>query len=160
MTRLCVGIDIGGTNLKAGLLTNKGTLLEEHHIPLEEADKTEQGILDATLNGLKKLLAISGFGLDSIVGIGIGAAGVIDNKKGIITKSPNFPAWNNFAFTKRLFRQNWAACLVTMENDVNAIARGEQWCGALKGENNFIAMALGTGLGGALCFGWDTSGPA
>ncbi len=150
MTRLCVGIDIGGTNLKAGLLTNKGTLLEEHHIPLEEADKTEQGILDATLSGLKKLLAISGFGLDSIVGVGIGAAGVIDNKKGIITKSPNFPAWNNFAFTKRL-SDKLGGMLVTMENDVNAIARGEQWCGALKGEKNFIAMALGTGLGGALC---------
>lgn len=151
MTKLCVGIDIGGTNLKAGLLTNKGTLLEEYMCQLEEEDKSEDGIVKRCEDVLNKLMSISGFGKDSIVGVGIGVAGVIDDKNGIITKSPNFPLWNDFAFAKRL--SDLTGFLVTMENDVNAVARGEQWCGAVKGEDSFLAMAIGTGLGGAICLG-------
>ena len=149
MTKLCVGIDIGGTNLKAGLLTNKGTMLEEYRCQLEVEDKTEEGMVNLCDKVVNKLMSISGFGTDSIVGVGIGVAGVIDDKNGIITKSPNFPEWNDFPFARLLSERT--DLLVTMENDVNAVARGEQWCGAVKGENSFLAMAIGTGLGGAIC---------
>ena len=74
MTKLCVGIDIGGTNLKAGLLTNRGTMLEQYMLQLEEKDKSEDGILKATHKAVKKLLSTSGFGNESIVGVGIGCA--------------------------------------------------------------------------------------
>ncbi len=149
MTKLCVGIDIGGTNLKAGLLTNRGTMLEQYMVQLEEADKSEAGIVEAVRLAVKKLLSASGFGKDSIVGVGLGAAGVIDEQKGIITKSPHFPEWKDFPLIERLSAR--IGLPVTMENDVNAIARGEKWCGAVKGEKHFLCMAIGTGLGGAIC---------
>lgn len=151
MTKLCIGIDIGGTNLKSGLMTDKGTMLEEHMIQLEEENKSEDGIIDVASKAIDKLLSVSGFSRDSIIGVGIGAAGVIDHKKNIITKSPHFPLWKDFAFGTRL--SDRTDMMVAMENDVNAVARGEQWCGAVKGEKNFLTMAIGTGLGGAICLG-------
>jgi glucokinase len=149
MTKLCIGIDIGGTNLKAGLLTDRGTLLEEHMLQLGENDKSEEGMVQACASTVEKLLAVSGFGQDSVIGVGIGAAGVIDAESGYITQSPNFPSWKNFALAKRLGER--LNMLVSLENDVNAVARGEQWCGAVNGEKNFLCMAIGTGLGGAIC---------
>ena len=149
MKALCVGMDIGGTNLKAGLLTERGEMLERCMVRVVEEDKSEEGIINAAERALIKLFSVSGFGADSIIGVGVGCAGVIDTFNGIITKSPHFPAWKDFAFAARLSGR--IGLPVKLENDVNAIARGEKWCGAAVGEDNFICMALGTGLGGAIC---------
>lgn len=147
MNKLVIGIDIGGTNLKAGLLTEGGTLIEERLVELEDKHKTEEGMVEACRKASKKLMNLSGFGVESVAGVGLGVAGVIDS--GVITESPNFPAWKNFALGARLSEQ--LGIPVALENDVNAVARGEQWCGAVKSEKNFLCMAIGTGFGGAIC---------
>ncbi len=148
-----IGIDIGGTNLKAGLLTENGQLLATEKYLLEESDKTEAGILDATEAIVSNILKSNDVSLDGLIGVGLGIAGVIDTAQGIITESPNFPKWHDFEFSKRLSERLQRP--VAIENDVNAIARGEAWQGACRNERHFFAMALGTGLGGAVFLNGD-----
>ena len=150
---LVIGIDIGGTNLKAGLLTEDGKRLATVQSLLEEEEKTEAGILDATEAIVDKLLKKQGISTESLLGVGLGIAGVIDTAQGLVTEAPNFPLWHDFEFarllTERLKRP------VAVENDVNAIARGEAWLGACRDTRHFIALALGTGLGGAVFLDGD-----
>jgi len=149
MKKYCVGLDVGGTNLKAGLLSTRGKLLDQFVMPLIDKDKTEAGMVKAAERTSRQLLKRSNLEVEDLVGIGIGIAGVIDGRQGIITQSPQFPLWKNFALSGKLSSR--LGLPVVMENDVNAIGRGEQWVGAVRGENNFIGLAIGTGLGGVIC---------
>ncbi|RJO66110.1 MAG: ROK family protein [Myxococcales bacterium] len=149
MPGLCVGIDIGGTNLKAGLLTPDGRMLDTCKHQLTPEEKSEAGAVSAMKHIFSELLGRSGLGPDGLLGVGLGVAGIIDDKLGVITQAPQFPLWRNFALVERLSKA--IGLPVAMENDVNAIARGEKWCGAAVDVDNFICMAIGTGLGGALC---------
>lgn len=143
-----IGMDIGGTNLKAGLLGPDGRLAHQAVLALKPEDKSEAGIVAAVGRAVESLRATAGLAASDLKGVGIGVAGVIEAERGLVTDSPNFPLWKNFPFAERL---NTALKLpVAIENDVNAVALGEQVYGAAKGERHFLCMALGTGLGGAL----------
>lgn len=148
MPACCVGIDIGATNLKAGLLTRQGKLITQQVVRLTKKDKSEAGIVAAVANMVERLAQENRIAVRELLGVGIGVAGVIEARAGLITDSPNFPAWKNFPLAERLSQALHLP--VTIENDVNAVALGEHFAGATKGVPNFLCMALGTGLGGAI----------
>jgi len=97
------------------------------------------------------------------VAIGLGAAGMIDVRKGVVLLSPNFPDWQQVPLARLVNEQTGLPTF--LDNDANAITYGEKWIGAGKDMNNFACLTLGTGVGsgvmlnGRLWYGSQGSGP-
>lgn len=141
--KMTIGIDVGGTNIKAGLVRQgrviNGMTLDTH------ADEGPEKCLFQ----IKK--AIRDF-VDKWVSIGIGIAGIIDSKKGIVRYSPNLRSWENIRLASILQKEFKRP--VKILNDVNAILLGEWIYGAGRGYKNIFLFTLGTGIGGAaICEG-------
>jgi glucokinase len=148
--RRYVGLDIGGTNIKSALVCT-GTIEERTKLPTQAR------------TGVKGVLAQIKAAIDPFVndasGIGIGVAGIIDSKKGIVRFSPNLPGWNNIRLADILTRE--FNVQVRVLNDVNAFCLGEWQYGAARGYDNVFLFTLGTGVGGAaICEGKPLFGAA
>lgn len=146
---LVLGIDIGGTHIKAGLVDLEGRIVEELLVAVGEEIRTENAVIQ-TLRQLYDRCSTE----RQPIAIGIGVAGVIDATAGIVTQSPNFPAWSNFALANKLTEAG-ISIPIAVENDANAVAMGELLFGAAKGIRNLIFLTLGTGVGGALILNGD-----
>ena len=140
-----VGLDLGGTYIKAGLVTREGKILKKIQMPTL-AEQEKQHI---TLNQMQKAIdfAIEGVAKENLAGIGIGSPGLV-NKEGVVFSAPNLPEWTNVPL-KKIFEQKYELPVV-IENDVNSITWGEFLFGAGKGTNSIICTTLGTGLGGGI----------
>jgi glucokinase len=141
-----LGIDIGGTNIRYGLVTDEGKVLSDSHFSVF----SERG-LEAVLNDLTSHLTRF---LDSLPedlkpeGVGVGAAGRILPEQGLIVSSPNLPGWKNVPLADHL--QKALDLEVRLENDVNVYALGEWLAGAGQSRENLVVLTLGTGVGGGL----------
>src|SRR5437899_2911395 len=141
-----VGIDIGGTNVKIGIIRTgeQFAVLKKISLPTNAADPAErfvQRVAEAT----KKLIAETG---QKPLGVGVGCPGLIDPKSGMVKKSPNLPNLPHFPLRDRL--QSLLGLDVEIQNDANAAALGEFLFGPSKGINNLILLTLGTGVGGGI----------
>ncbi|MCS7180030.1 MAG: ROK family protein [bacterium] len=136
-----VGIDLGGTYVKAGLVNEKGEILKKEQFPTL-GEKNDRNLVLAQIEK-----SIEFAFEEDIDGIGIGTPGVVDDK-GIVYEAPNLPGWDNLNL-KKIFEDRFKKKVV-VENDVNAIAWGEYLFGAGKGSNTMICITLGTGLGGGI----------
>jgi glucokinase len=141
-----VGIDIGGTNIKIGVIRtgDQFAVLKKISIPTNAVDPAEtmvQRVAEAT----RKLLAETG---QKAIGVGVGCPGLIDPKSGMVKKSPNLPHLPHFPLRDRLQAQ--LGLDVEIQNDANAAALGEFLFGPSKGINNLILLTLGTGVGGGI----------
>ncbi|MBI4843030.1 MAG: ROK family protein [Nitrospirae bacterium] len=152
--KIAIGIDIGGTNIKAVIVSEGGAVLASRKYPTPAAPKDKSKNAAENFTGIiKKFLKEESVapllkdeaGVSKIVGIGIGVAGLIDSNKGVIIESPNIPAINGLNI-KETF-QNEFSIPVTVDNDANTCTYGERWVGAGKNFNSFIVLTLGTGLG-------------
>jgi glucokinase len=144
MAMLVVGIDLGGTEIKAGLVDEKKGIIKKISRPTEVEMGNAQVIANITKT-VKELTENTEFSA-----IGIGSPGSIDRKNGIVRFSPNFPNWRNFELV-RLIKENINVD-VFLENDANAFALGEWYFGKAKGLHDFIALTIGTGIGsGVVC---------
>ncbi|GBE05179.1 MAG TPA: ROK family protein [Nitrospirae bacterium] len=149
-----IGIDIGGTNIKAVLVSGSGDILKR----VMEPTPTERGGSQEKIrNALMKILrAIVN---DRVIGIGFGIAGVIDREKGLVLESPNIPEINGFR-VKDTFEKEFSLPVV-VDNDANTYAYGEKWIGVGKDIDNFALLTLGTGLGGGIIYKGEVfDGPA
>ena len=151
-----VGIDIGGTSIKAGLVSVSGGIVERASVPTEEAAGGEQ--LLRKIISLAKELSAKAPGPP--VGVGIGSPGFIDPVHGVVTDCPGkIPGWTG----TRAGDEVSAACGLPafVDNDVKVIALGEGWAGAAKGAGNYVSLTLGTGVGGAIVIGGElVQGPS
>ncbi|MCM8804131.1 MAG: ROK family protein [Candidatus Omnitrophica bacterium] len=136
-----IGIDLGGTYIKAGLVNENGEILKKEQFPTL-AEKNDR---DIVLSQIEKSI-IFAYEPD-IEGIGIGTPGVVDDQ-GIVYEAPNLPDWDNLNL-KKIFEEKFKKKVV-VENDVNTIAWGEYLFGAGKGSKTMICITLGTGLGGGI----------
>ncbi|MGD9494077.1 MAG: ROK family protein [Bacteroidales bacterium] len=145
---LVCGIDIGGTNTTAGLVTPDGTIVLKKNIPTT-THKTIGDFIDAVATLIQNMVSETGCAL---TGIGIGAPnGNFYN--GTIEFAPNLPWKGVIRFTEQL-KKYFPTTNIILTNDANAAAWGEKIYGAAKGENDFIMITLGTGVGsGIVCGG-------
>jgi len=142
-----VGVDIGGTDIKAGMVASDQTILERRIIPTEASggpDHVIRRVIDLS-NDFKQAAGRRGVRL---AGVGIGAPGSIRAARGTVVAPPNLPGWTEVAMVEPVSRA--VGTPVTLDNDANAAAVGEFWCGAGRGTRDMAMLTLGTGIGGGV----------
>jgi len=145
MSKVVVGVDLGGTVLRAGAFDAQGNMLAVRETPIEAAHGPESGL--RKMQGLiEQVWTDSGAG--SLVGIGIGATGPVDPIRGSINNPFTLPTWENvqvFEWIEKAF-----SVPITLENDADVAALGEYWKGAGQATQRLYAVTVGTGVGTAL----------
>lgn len=133
--QVALAVDVGGTKLAAGVVDSDGTLLRSATAP------TEGDLFGALTTLIDDVRA----GDETVVGVGCGGPMTKGNE---LVSPLNIPAWRDFPLRQRLAEHTGLPVFV--DNDAKALARGEGWVGAAKGERNFIAMVVSTGVGGGV----------
>ncbi|MBP9120342.1 MAG: ROK family protein [Ignavibacterium sp.] len=144
--KYAVGVDLGGTNIKIGIVSEKGNLVK--HISIKtDADAGPKKVIANIIKGIELILEKNKY---KIQGIGIGCPGVVSIKKGIVENAPNLPGWKNVKLGP-IIKEKFGY-KVHLENDANGAAIGELIFGAGKKIDSFIMVTLGTGVGGGIVF--------
>jgi glucokinase len=133
-----IGVDVGGTNIKAALVKNN-QIVERIKV-LTHAEQGPEAVVNQIIESIKVFNR-------PVSCIGVGIAGIIDSCHGIVKYSPNLSGWANIKLGQAIKRQ--FKVRVKILNDVNAICLGEWKYGAAKGFDNVFLFTLGTGVGGA-----------
>ncbi|WP_300383869.1 ROK family protein [Clostridium sp.] len=137
-----VGIDIGGTHIRAALLDEERNIIEK--LKLEnEVEKGPEYNIDRLINKIN-----SDWKDKEIIGIGAGCPGVINLKEGIITKASNLSSWEGFNVRKYI--EEKSGIKTAFNNDANIAGLAEAMIGAAKGAESVFFMTVSTGVGGAL----------
>ena len=143
--RYIVGIDLGGTNIVAGTVSEDGS---EIHGVLAEPTGAEGGpdaVVDRIVRLARKSMAAAPG--KSIAGVGIGSPGPLDTKTGVVLLTPNL-GWVNMPLRDRV--SAGLGLPATLDNDANCAIFGEWWRGAARGARHVIGMTIGTGIGGGI----------
>lgn len=135
-----IGVDLGGTNIRAGLL-QKGVLTEVKQTLLVEKESLQQ-----TINQL--ISTIAPLIKPGVKGIGVGVPSVVDIENGIVYNVVNIPSWKKVELKKII--ETEFGLPVSINNDVNCFAVGEHFYGQAKAFSSFVALAIGTGLGAGI----------
>jgi len=137
-----VGIDLGGTAIKAGAVSEQGEVLESRSTPTGLSDGAA-AVIDRMTALARELRA------DGVVGIG--SPGLIDHAGGRVLECPNLKVLENVPLRDEVARRlGFAPRNVHLENDANAAAVGEAWLGAGRSARDLLLVTLGTGVGGGL----------
>jgi len=145
MTEYCIGVDLGGTNLRAAAIDREGHILDRRAADTNPAAGRE-AMLSHMVNAISDLRASCGG--DCLGGIGIGVPGFIILKEGVIRNSNNLACLEDFPIRDEIERR--LKTRVILENDANAAALGEKWIGAGQDVEDLILLTLGTGIGGGI----------
>lgn len=147
---LFVGVDLGGTNIKIGVVDDLGRPLSWLSVPTEVeigpeagAQRMGQGVLDA--------VAKAGLKPTDIGRVGLGTPGTMDIPAGKFVNPPNLPGWDFFPIRDRV--SGHCGLPVSFVNDANAAAYGEFWVGSGKMHSSLVMFTLGTGVGGGIIIG-------
>ena len=137
---LAIGVDIGGTKIAAGVVDQEGTIVAStrRDTPGDDPSKT----LDAIADAIRELTS-----KHACVGVGLGAAGFVDEQRSTVMFAPNL-AWRDEHLRTSLERMLELA--VVVENDANAAAWAEARFGAARGESHAVVLTVGTGIGGGI----------
>lgn len=145
--RYFVGVDIGGTSIKTGVVTAGGQIMSKLSAPSVKAGSREAG-LTSLYKTIESVVDLSGKSWQQIEGIGVAAPGTMDIPKGIVFHPFNLPGWENLPL-KDLVAERFKKPTI-LQNDANAAAYGEYWQGAAKSANSLMFWTLGTGIGGGI----------
>ncbi len=143
-----LGVDIGGTAVKMGLVTAQGEILVTHSADVA-FDDYETPIIQTVMSQMDYFLAAQQLAAQSLKGIGVSATGQIDAITGeVIGVGGNIKNWLNTPIKQELEARYHVP--VTVLNDANCMVLGEAWCGSAKGANHVIGITIGTGVGGGI----------
>ena len=142
-----IGVDVGGTNIRMGIVTPDGRILKKIQYP---TDMSRGGLamMERLVSRLQDFIQGEMGGVHSEIRIGIGIAGPIDLKRGVLIAPPNLPDLNGFPL--REFLKERISLPIAIENDANAFTLGEGWKGAARGCLHYCGITLGTGVGGGI----------
>ena len=137
-----VGVDLGGTAIKAGAVSLEGEILERRSIPAE---------LDRGPEDLAERIAGLARELGCTDGLGLGVPGLLDRAAGAVITSANLHQIDGFALVDAIADHlDLPPARVALENDANVAALGEAWAGAGREDPDFLMVTLGTGVGGGV----------
>ena len=140
-----IGVDLGGTNIAAGVVTEKGELLFKGSVPTDAKD-TDNMVKDMS-DLIKKICNDNNIPMSDIKSIGIGVPGTIDSKNGNVIYSNNINM-SDFPIVKEL--QKHIDKPIFISNDANVAALGESVAGGAKDCDSVVVVTLGTGVGGGI----------
>ncbi|MCB0327158.1 MAG: ROK family protein [Bdellovibrionales bacterium] len=144
MGQFVIAIDLGGHNLRFGLISENGELIYQKKIKTVQ-DRDPDKIVRQISQECEEILEDPEYSAYNPSAIGIGVPGFINSTDGVVNSSPNFPSWKFYPLVQRL-SQNFKIPLV-LENDANCATVGEGWIGNAKDVRNFVLLTLGTGVG-------------
>lgn len=144
-----IGIDLGGTNIKAGIVDDENHLLATASRPTK-SERPWQEIVADMAETVKDAAAKAGVTVEECRSVGIGNPGVIDSENGIIVYSNNL-GWDDVPLTEEFVK--YIDLPIHVSNDANCAAMGEAVAGAAAGAGNVILLTLGTGVGGGIILG-------
>jgi len=143
-----IGIDVGGTNLVAGLVDEAGCILNKVSTPVAK-DMTAEQFGKELARMSRRLCEVGEIDPAKIESVGMGLPGAVDNKAGLFVQNPNMPFRDKNVPLREMFQKEWDIP-VFLGNDANCAAVGEYWAGAAKGCDPVVMVTLGTGIGGGL----------
>lgn len=141
----CIGIDLGGTNIKGALVSEQGKILREHAVET----RVDLGP-EAVAARIGQVIAQLSDGEDTVGGVGVGCPGTVDDASGIVRFAANLSFAN---FDLRSALRAYTSLPIRLGNDANAAALGEALFGCGKGAESTIVVTLGTGVGGGVVLG-------
>jgi len=147
MTKRYVGIDLGGTNLKLGLVSAEGDLLRRLAVPTEAAQGPDH-VLARMADAVRQLAEVADLAMDDLAAVGVGVPGPLDSEAGLVHFAPNLAGWIDVPVRDTL--QDALGRTVVVENDANAAAYGEFRVGAGRQVQSLFVLTLGTGVGGGI----------
>ena len=141
-TRCAIGLDLGGTDLKAGLVTSSGEVVGFVRRPAR-AHESAEAPLEVIVEAVTELRRAAG---GAIVGIGLGCPGVIDPVSGaLVGRTPHLPHWDSLPLRARLTER--LGMSPEVGNDANFAALAEHRAGAARGARGSLTITVGTGIG-------------
>ena len=142
-----VGVDLGGTTTKIAFLSTYGEILHKWEIP---TDKSHSGkhIIAHIAKSIDAKLEQLDVKKEQLIGIGMGAPGPVEMRRGIIYEAINL-GWSENTPLKDLIEKETGLPAV-IDNDANCAALGEMWKGAGNGAKDLVCVTLGTGVGGGV----------
>lgn len=166
-----IGIDLGGTDIKAGLLAEDGTLSCRTVISTQ-VNEGAKAIARRIAGVIKQVISVADetdppiVCSEQIIGIGLGSPGLIIAESGIVHFSPNFPGWRDIPLLDYVNEELEGVDLpLYIDNDVNVMVLGELHHGAGVGFDNIVGLTVGTGVGGGVVINrkvyhgnWNTAG--
>lgn len=148
-SRYFIGIDLGGTNIQAGVVDEHGQIIARDR-KKTKATRGADAVIERTATLVERLIEEAALERAAIGGVGIGAPGAIDVESGVVLNAVNL-RWTDLPLADRLSER--LALPVILENDVSAGAWGEHVAGAARGYEDLLAVFVGTGIGGGLVLG-------
>jgi glucokinase len=145
-----VGLDVGGTNIKIGIVDDAGQTVAYQSIPTEQ-DKGPEDACVRMAAVVQNLLKDNRIALNDVGRAGIATPGPMDIAKGMILRPGNLPGWRDFPIRDRV--SHHLGVPTSFANDANAAAYGEFWSGAGKQFHSLVLLTLGTGIGGGIIIG-------
>ena len=145
--KFIVGIDLGGTNLKIGLLDLKYNIKLKIILTTKRFFKKEE-LIWAIINSVNNIIQEKKLKKSEILGIGLGLPGPVNEKSGIVHFFPNIPGWREVNLKQIL--QERLKLPVALDNDAKLMCLAEYKLGAAKGFKNALCLTLGTGVGSGL----------
>jgi glucokinase len=145
-----VGIDVGGTTIKGGVVDDNGKPLSSVSLPTEAAKGQEHGLAQMAAT-VRQAVRTAGLKIEQIAGIGVATPGTMDIPAGMILDPPNLKPWQNVPV--RQYIHDAFGLPTAFQNDANAAAYGEYWVGAGKGVHSMVLFTLGTGIGCGIVIG-------
>ncbi|GAA0820793.1 ROK family protein [Clostridium tertium] len=143
-----LGIDIGGTSVKLGLVTDKGKILASDNYEVA-FDNYKTPIFETVKKSIERFLKDNSINKDELMGIGVSATGQVNSNTGIIVGvGGNIKNWCNTEIKKEL--EEIYNLKTTVINDANSMVIGEQWIGKAKNYKNIMGITIGTGVGGGI----------
>ena len=143
-----IGIDLGGTNIAAGIVNEKFEILAKDSTPTLARQRPNEAIVDDMAMLCKKLCQQLGITEADVAAVGVVTPGVVDDERGYVTVAENM-GFKNFPLVP-LLRERISVPNIYIENDANAAAWGEAIAGAAKGSRFSVMITLGTGVGGGI----------
>ncbi|HEX7343483.1 MAG TPA: ROK family protein [bacterium] len=141
--RTALGLDLGGTQIKMAVVREDGQVIHQAQTETPTSrgvEEVAERIGDVSREALEKF--------PEILGIGLGAPGLVDLRRHTVRTAPNFPSWNDVNLGEHLSRRIGRP--VILENDVNCFGLAEHRWGAGRSFEHLVALAVGTGIGGAI----------
>ena len=147
MKKILCGVDIGGTKLSTALIRQDGSIIDKC-IDCDHVDKPEKQLIGQVSANIKRLVRDNGFQESDLLGIGIGCAGHIRFRDGVIITTSNLKGYKDYPLRDAV--QADFSVPVILDNDANAQAFGEFKFGAGKGYDSMVFLTISTGIGAGI----------